>query len=147
MLYWFMSNKMPLTILWKCDKLLPHLFLFKINEQFKIESYFPDTLYCKLCTLIFFLLLFCSYYGCQLFVHFISTGKLVIGFMKMIVVSHFFINSIYIIFNIVHRVHTNFYHCERYKRKDFPVDKMQDEFSSCRTQFLCPALRPGKQND
>ena len=55
-----------------------------------------------------------------------------IDFMKMIVVSDFFINSIYMIFDIVPLIHTNLYDCRKCKRKDFPEDKMQDEFSSCR---------------
>ena len=77
------------------------------------------------------------------FVYFISTGKLVIDFMKMIAVRDFFINSIYMIFDIIPLIHTNFYHCQKC-RKVFPADKMQDEFSSCRQDAgrpFCPAGR------
>jgi hypothetical protein len=61
--------------------------------------------------------------------------------MKMIVVGDFFINSIYMIFDIIPLIHTNFYHCQKCK-KVFPADKMQDEFSSCRQDAgrpFCPA--------
>ena len=75
--------------------------------------------------------------------HFISIGKLVIGFMKMIVVGDFFINSIYMIFDIIPLIHTNFYQCLKCRMNFRPAGRTQDDLfvlqgTSCRTKFLTP---------
>ena len=90
------------------------------------------------------------------FVYFISTGKLVIGFLKMTAVRDFFINSIYMIFDIIPLIHTNFTIVKNAEQKFFlqtkcrmnfrPAGRTQDDLfvlqgTSCRTKFLtpCPA--------